>query len=203
MTKIVFDIETVANDRAKEYYDTVYVPDKRLKDPEKIAANRKDALEKAGLHWWTGRVVCICWKLGDKQTTGIISRNEKHVLNNFFAACNSVTDPFLIGKNGTDFDIPFLVGRCLAHDVGVPQFLRPQRPIDDINRVFGYVRNSQWGKLGDYAWGLGLDGKLADGSQVQTMWDEDKHDEIFDYCLRDVEIPAELLARYTKEYVND
>jgi hypothetical protein len=95
----------------------------------------------------------------------------------------------------------------MANNIGIPEFLRPWRPIDDVNQIFGYgSRADQVGKLDDYAFGLGLSGKTGHGSQVQGMFNEavlgkpEVWQEIADYCAMDVTITAEVLRRFLKPY---
>lgn len=200
----LFDIETIPNDRAKAYFAAkVYEPAANLKDPEKIAANiaekrAKDA-EKAALHWWTGKVVCISVRTVDGKDSGTFSGlDEVQILRAFFDAVGS---NHVIGKSGDYFDTPFLVGRALANDIGVPGFLRPHRPIQDVDHIFSFSSQcDQRSNLANYAFGMGIEGKNGHGSEVAALVEAGKWDELRAYCEQDVAIIAEMLRRWNKVY---
>ncbi len=220
MTYLAWDIETVKNERAKDYYlQKTYAAPSNYKDAEKIEqainkARQKD-IDKAALSWWTGQIVCISAidiKEGKEHTFS--GPNEREVLTEFFKLLNtySYTDPngvqyadtnsvTLIGKSSDSFDKPFTVGRALYQNIGLPQALRSRRPISDVDHMFSFSSACQQrGKLSDYAFGLNIDGKLSDGGKVQDMYDADEWDAINKYCLQDSAIVAEMVRRYTKEF---
>lgn len=199
----VFDIETVADHRAESYFAAKeYEAPANYKDPlkiaEAIAEKRKKDVERAALFWWTGRIICICAQLPDGQMVTAAGDNEKEVLCEFF---NKVpADAWMIAKSGDYFDIPYLVGRALYHDIGIPDWLRPTRPVQDVNHIFGFARTDQVTSLADYAFGLAIAGKLADGADVAGMYAEGRWDDIKSYCAQDVAIAAEIMKRWVKTY---
>lgn len=205
---IVFDIETVKNGRADEYYELKeYQHDRRLKDEAKIKADIEKKREadkaKAGLSWWTGRVASIAWAGWDKpeRVFKFANVDEQAIIEIFFNEIQSkFGTPRLLGKNSYTFDEPFLVGRCIALNIGVPPFLK-QSGLSDVDSFFGKGSMcSQKTKLENYAWGMGIDGKTNKGSEVQAMWDADKLKEISDYNAEDVRITMELAKRYYKDF---
>ncbi len=211
----VWDIETVANARARDFFaKKKYEAPKNYKDPQKIeeaitTARHEDA-QKAALYWWTGQIVCISAQSLQEPHNPITlaGPDEKELIARFFDhMAQEENRPVLIGKHADHFDKPYLVGRAMAHDLGIPDFLRPYRPIDDIDHIFGFgARATQVGKLNDYAFGLGLESKSGHGTDVQgwfnlaelgdaTMWQK-----IGGYCHDDVSITREVLRRYLKSY---
>lgn len=217
MNYIMWDLESVANDKAKDYYaKKTYKAPANWKDPVKIeeyvVTARHEDMQKAALTWWTGKIVCIsiaslrgAWK--PKTFVGF---DEKELVTLMFEHLLLEKDrPVLIGKEADVFDTPFLRGRCLALNTGIPDFLRPYRPIEDINHIFGFsARCNQIGKLADYAFGLGIEGKHGHGTDVQTWFDqaelgdENGLKKIASYCGMDVEIVRVMMERWTKPYVS-
>ncbi len=221
MTLFAIDIETVANSRAQEYYDKKYYsPPANYKDTEKIkkflADKRHSDRKKAGLSWWTGKVICVCLINIEKLTTHHFSGGEETVvLRELF---NFLDDSYatLIGKSSEDFDIPFLIGRGMVNNLPIPDTLKPwnHERIRDVDHIFSRSAVCQQrSTLNDYAWGLGIAQKISEGSQVQAMYDETlisnalsseaKWSEIRAYCMRDTQIVAEMIKRFTKEKHKD
>lgn len=208
---IIYDIETVPSPEAKDYFAKKrYEAPKNWKDPAKIEAYvmeaRHEDMQKAALRWWTGQIVCISVKslTANWKPKTFIGPDEKAILKGFFTLLeDEKTQVSLIGKNGDTFDRPFILGRALRHSTGVPQSLRPWRPVEDINHIFGFsARCDQIGKLEDYAFGLGIKGKGGHGSDIATwhsqaeLGDPKGWEKIATYCAQDVDITAEIMKRW-------
>ncbi len=219
MTFVIIDIETVENDRARELYArTTYEADRRLKDPAKIEQSimekRQKDMDKAPLHWWTGKVICICANvigLEEKPKT-FMGDDERELLMSFFDWLDHVwrrTHGYtLIAKSGEFFDFPFLIGRAMSCDIGIPDILRPRRSIADIDHIFSFSSQcDQRSNLNNYAFGLNIAGKTGHGSQVAGLYsqimmgDQDKWNDIGRYCASDTDIASEILRRYLKVYI--
>ncbi len=210
----LWDIETGINDRAKDYFAKKrYDPPKNYKDEAKIAEAiirlRHDDEDKAALHWWTGKILCIGAKSLDQPANSFVfaGPDEKEILCLFFDRLAKEGQVQLIGKSGDVFDRPFVIGRAMANDTGIPSALRPYRAVEDIDHIFGFsARCNQTGKLNDYAQGLGIDGKTGHGGDVKGIYDEarlgnsDAWTKIANYCLNDVHITYEILRRWQKDY---
>lgn len=209
---LVLDIETVPADNHEDYYKgKKYKAPSNYKDPAKIEdyinSARLSDMEGAGLHWWTGKIICIC---GTDAVTGesynFYGENEKEILTKFFDVVLKNNYTTFIGKNSSTFDMPFIVGRALHHDTGLPPALF-NRSIRDIDHVFSYSSQcAQRSSLADYAWGLGIQGKSGHGSEVHGMYlmsklNEGEWDNIVSYCKNDVAIVVEMFRRYCKQYV--
>jgi len=210
---VVFDIETAAGPQADEYWakKKIKAPS-NWKDEEKIKAHeaekRLELRDKSGLYPWTAVVTTIVAKDKDGLHR-FYGNDEKTVLVNFGDYVSSLEARYgkvqLIGKNARNFDVPFLVGRYLAHDLGVPYSIKPTQEPRDIDECFGYSSQSIRGSLSDYAFMLGIKGKTSHGSNAQAMYDataldDSKWDELVEYCAQDVMITHEFLERYMKTF---
>ena len=210
---LALDIETVRNERADDFFNLGYArPDRRYKDPDKIKASLDEQYRKCGLRWWLAQVCCITARLigPEEKQFSESNKNEKQLLTNFADFLESLNVNYQpIGKNSKNFDFPMLIGRYLFHDIGVPRSLIRKERICDVDEIFApYSRNDQTTSLKNYAWGLGLQGKLdgQDGSTVQEWYDNDDLSTMENYCMRDTEIVSEILNRfriYRKEQPND
>lgn len=216
---IVIDIETAANDRINEYIETVEVrAPSHYRDKTKIEAYREEQLkkikEKAALHWWTGKVLCVGCKFypnGGEAFFG--GENEKDVLNGFFKVIDKPLDfdlPLIlniIGKSSNDFDVPFLIGRAMANGIGIPEQLRQipkDKPLTDIDQIFGRSHASgQRTSLDNYAFGMGLPLKLEDSAWIPKAYigqHVDFWEKLRKHCHADVDVTYAIIEAYEKEF---
>lgn len=207
MPTICIDIETYRHPKAEELISRqAFEAPANYKDPAKIAEaineKRKAALEKAALCWWTCQIICICAVPFDVEAEPFveINRNESSLLKSFFTWLTTWDQPTLCGKSSDGFDIPVLVGRAMANDIGVPGCLRLKRPLTDIDDIFGWHGSGQRTSLDNYAHGLGIPGKTGNGAMVGEMFEAGKDAEIADYCLNDTKIVVEVIKRYSKPF---
>lgn len=218
---LIFDIETAPSERIDEYFQAVNIkPDKRVKDPEKIAKNLADKKAKlraqASLYWYIGRVVCICaYSTKTKQYLTWWDTDEKKLLYRFGRDISqSYSDHQIVAKN-IEFDRPFLIGRYIAWDLGVPSQIRlhsKDKSVDDIDKYLSLRSSScqQITTLENYAFGIGIPGKLYDsGFDIKDLYYKwrlgNPHaiQDIASHCHRDVEITAEFHRRATKDFDPD
>lgn len=200
--KVVVDIETAKNPLAKSIIEQMPVKaDARLKDPDKIAASiqqkRDTKLDKAALFWGTGRVVAI----GSSQLSGQdeyveAGSNEKEILTNYSKWLEDTAATKIMGQNIKGFDIPFLLGRMMFHEVEVPALMRDRYAAMDLYDFFGNPRwSDQSCSLDVYALSLGLDSKLNDSSLIPQMAEDGLWKEIEEHCLQDVRLTREIFRR--------
>ena len=208
-TILAVDIETKISDYGRKHLEEKeYLPDSRLKDPAKIKASvesqREKDIDKAALHWWLSKIICICAITYDTRFTKTFSGDDERLLLKEFFTHLENNGPYvqLVGKSSISFDIPFLVGRALALNLGLPDCLRQNiEKITDVDQLFSRFRMcSQITSLSNYAFGLGIEGKLAKGGDVAKMHEEERWDEIEQYCRRDTEIVCEMIKRYQKPF---
>lgn len=212
---IVFDIETAPSKNAELIIDETTRPDARLKDPEKIRLNIVDkkakALSKAALHWSTGQVFCVNFYDTEKnQHHFLYDRNEKNLL---IAFGNKLEGDFInhqtVAKN-IEFDRPFLCGRYIVHDLGIPTVLR-QTPVSQIQDIEHFITRSkssnQHAKLEAYALAMSVGNKTMSGSDVGDLYlkwimedDQDAIKKLNEYCKRDVDITREVYRRGAKTF---
>ena len=211
--RVVYDIETAAGPTAESYWTgkKIKAPS-GWKDEEKIKAReeekRLEYREKSGLYPWTAVVTTIC-TMDQDGLHKFYGNDEKKILTDFGDYITALEKRWgkvqLIGKNSKNFDQPFLVARYIAHNLGVPDSLRPTHDPKDIDECLGFSSASIRGSLSDYAYLLGVKGKTSHGSNAQAMYDatafdESKWDELVEYCAQDVMITNEFLERYMKQF---
>lgn len=201
-------ITNLKSDALREQRLEEWKRDKELKSEQDVAQKRQKLLENGGLKWWTGKVICI----SSSTPTGTLKTwcgdDEREILTGFFDFLVTECNGYMVGgKQSSDFDIPFLVGRAMALDLGVPDHLRTNYEIRDVNYIFGPSHMSgQRGKLDDYAFGLNIAGKLGHGSDVYGKYmlaitgDANQWNEIKRYCEQDVTISMEVAKRYSKPF---
>src|SRR5690606_29224177 len=203
------DIETVASEEGKNLISSMPISaPSNYKDEKKIKeycdAKRHELIDKAALTWWTGKIVCVtCVDFISDETHTFYGDDEKKVLVDFFNVL-TINYPVhkLVGKNSDDFDLPWLRARAMRHGIGLPHHLRLKYDLSDIQKIFGHSRSSsQVPSLKNMAYGLALPmEKLANGSDVATMYEEGKWDEIGEYCLMDSKIVREVYLRYDNRF---
>lgn len=219
LREILFlDIETVSHT-----YDFNSL-DERLKSlwTRKASHLRKDPnqtdeqiyLDRAAIFAEFGKVVCICvGKLYEAENGVVTLRtkayygdDEKALLTEFkcmLEKLNASTEK-LCAHNGKEFDFPYLCRRMLVNGIQLPTILNisGRKPWE----VQHYDTMELW-KFGDYKHFTSLDLLAAifnipsskngiDGSKVNQVYYEEKDlVRIKDYCLRDVEVLAQLFLK--------
>jgi DNA polymerase elongation subunit (family B) len=208
MGLIAFDIETVVSDEGRKIIESANVSaPSNYKDQVKIDAyveeKRKELLEKAALYWWTGKIVCISlWDVDSNIPWAMVSDNESELLRSFFSYLSEFPNHRLIGKNSDEFDSPWIRGRAMRHDLGIPKHFRLPHAFGDVQKIFGYNRSaSQVTSLKNMGEALQLNTrKSGDGSDVAELWRYGQHEELKAYCLDDTRMVAEIWRRYEKEF---
>lgn len=218
MNLITFDIETIPNNRAQEYFTKYkkYKAPSNYKDADKINSyieeSRAEDIKRAGLYWWTGEIIAICThNIVNKKTTYYCTKefdtiecvkfckDEVELLQQLM---NDLSDRTytLIGKNCKTFDKPFIAGRLLHHNIGFIDLFR-RGYITDVDEIFSNSSYcSQITNLDAYAFGMNITGKEFDGSQVHELYLQGKHQELARYCIHDVEVVSEMVRRYYKQW---
>lgn len=219
LREILFlDIETVSHT-----YDFNSL-DERLKSlwTRKASHLRRDPnqtdeqiyLDRAAIFAEFGKVICICvGKLYEAENGVVTLRtkayygdDEKALLTEFkcmLEKLNASTER-LCAHNGKEFDFPYLCRRMLVNGIQLPAILNisGRKPWE----VQHYDTMELW-KFGDYKHFTSLDLLAAifnipsskngiDGSKVNQVYYEEKDlARIKDYCLRDVEVLAQLFLK--------
>jgi len=186
---VCLDIETIWDQRALPF-----LPPKGPR--EKIEPTER---YKTDPNFIKPCVVGFCCE-GQAWSLGLNDFNPEHAERNLLIAVWDELESAdtIVTFSGLSFDIPLLLRRSWYHNV------KPTKNIDmrkyyignhvDVRAVLSNWDTFAPGKLELYCnlkLGCGkTDG--IDGSQVQAMWDEGKHDEIKKYCENDCFITWEL-----------
>ncbi len=199
--KLFFDLETIP---ASEELRNAAIESERSKWRNKDIAEDEEALFRASaLSGNFGQIFCIGYALGDEPTQ-IIKGQERDILISWWKIAAKATK--FIGHNIINFDIPFLYKRSIVNKCSPTQLL----PIKNFETENIYDTNKQWNrwvyqssiKLHHLAIALGLPSSKEDGidgSQVYDFYIKGKHDEIYEYCKRDVELSRKIYKRMTFE----
>ncbi|MCL4495091.1 MAG: 3'-5' exonuclease [Firmicutes bacterium] len=119
--------------------------------------------------------------------------------------------PRLAGWNTGGFDLPVLVYRAMVHHIATPGFYQIGEPYHgyrkrfdeeghiDLMDILSFYGASTRLKLDEMAAVLGVPGKLGtDGSQVFSLYQEQRIADIRTYCETDVLTTALVWARYAE-----
>ena len=191
MAIVAIDIETVPREGIMDTWYPAWAA-------EKFPGVEGEELEsKAALFPEFGQVCCISYTDADRHGTIIKNRvagslDEERDLLQYFAD-NMPWNTTLVGHNLKGFDIPFIVKRCMAHGLKVPEPLQilGKKPwevkhLDTMELLrFGSANMS----LRSACLLLGLDDPKSDtcGAKVWDMYRDGKLDSIAKYCDGDVE----------------
>jgi len=198
------DIETAPLPDAAEHFDEADVKIGNLKDPEKIEAKIKKAREefvnRAALSWLTGRITCICL-YNEEQSIPLYIGNgegmddEEGILRAFWAI---YAGRRFVTYNGYSFDMQFIIMRSLVLGLGVDIELRGRkhlrnlhgdRHIDLIN-LFDSCGN--WQGMGKVCKAILGEGKTGTGAEAIELFEQGKHVELAEYCMKDAELTWKL-----------
>jgi predicted PolB exonuclease-like 3'-5' exonuclease len=149
-----------------------------------------------------GSIFCIGYAIDD-QPAQVLTGDEPDLLRQFWQI--SADTAQLIGHHIIEFDLPFLVKRSRLHGL-VPShdFDWPAiRAGQQRDRIFDTKREWECWAGGSGAgldtlaklFGLPTSKQGIDGSQVYSFWQAGRHQEIYDYCARDVELTRRIAQR--------
>ena len=199
--KLFFDLETIpASDDLRE----AATESERSKWKNRDFVDDDEALYRASaLSGNFGRIFCIGYALDDKPSQ-IIKGEEGNILSQWWEIAASATK--FVGHNIINFDIPFLYKRSIVNKCSPTQLL----PIKNFETENIYDTDKQWNrwvyqssiKLHHLALALGLPSSKEngiDGSQVYDFYLKGQHQQIYDYCKRDVELTRKIYKRMTFE----
>lgn len=202
MIRIFLDVESLPPDRSDPYVS------------EKIAQCTDEEYRQLALDSRYGRLLCIGLIveqdnvvtrrgiLGRDRSTGQFHLEEARTLRSFWKL-TSVFNPrrdLLIGFNALDFDLDFLCTRSVINKVK-PSFnvcfaRYHASPVYDVMWEFTHWRRRI--SLDEVAKVLRLKSSKQDGvngSRVYDLFLEGCHQEIADYCLKDVELTRDIYRR--------
>lgn len=142
--------------------------------------------------------------LGRERQTMMFHLDEARTLRGFWKLMKgfNVSRDLVVGHNVFDFDLPFLYKRSVIHRVRpaveLPFTRYRSRPIFDTMHQWNKWSPRKFVSLDRLAKVLGLEsskGQGIDGRLVYDRFCEGCHQEIADYCMRDVELVREIYYR--------
>jgi DNA polymerase elongation subunit (family B) len=186
-----------------EIEEIVEKPVKKPKKPRtKKSARVKSKADKKGLHFLTGRIVCVAVKPIGKEP--LIFHGEEGVLLRELHEYLSARHPStIVGFNIMEFDVPFIRARGMLYGLDFSGLL----PVDKFNKSHIDLYNvlgGKWSlncKLSEYAWFFSIPGAYGDGSDVERLYREGKLLEIYKHCAADVSITEGLFNKVYPEGV--
>jgi hypothetical protein len=192
----------------------------RAPEPEALASCTKAQFRRLALHAEYGRVLCvgmIVEQEGEVVCRGVLGReretltfhlDEARTLRGFWNQLRGFNErhDLVIGHNVYDFDLPFLYKRPVIQRVRPSvrlSFARYRsRPVFDTMREWELWAWRPGIKLDELAEVLHLGMTKTegmDGGRIYDRFREGCHQEIADYCMRDVELTREIYYRMTFE----
>lgn len=147
-----------------------------------------------------GQILCLGYAKNDEPAQKLTG-TEPEILQAFWPLALGV-DRF-VGHNALDFDLPFILKRSIIHRIKPSRFISFARyrsePIFDTMREWDNWASGPATSLDRLAKILGLETSKQgiDGSQVYDFFKAGRLEEIYDYCLRDVELTRKIYKRLT------
>lgn len=209
MTILYFDVETLpARDEKIAFLRRLH-EEKLAKEADKAIKNtpadfdtyfRSTAL--SGAH---GQVFCTSMiKERDGVEIGrttLCGEEEKELLKKFWGICRDVN--LYVGHNIRSFDLRFLIQRSIINNISYPSIsLKRYSDYPVFDTQDQWMMYEGFISLHELAHALDIpspkDGGI-DGSQVYDFYLAGKHQEIQDYCMRDVDTVRAVYKRLTGE----
>jgi hypothetical protein len=205
--RIFLDIETLPPDKGAGA---------TLSLPEDVAACSDEEYRRLALDGDFGRVLTVGviveqddqvihrGLLGRERRTMMFHLDEARTLHGFWKLLwgFDLSRDLVVGHNLFDFDLPFLYKRSVIRRVRptieLPFTRYRSRPVFDTMHQWNKWSPRKLVSLDRLAKVLGLEsskGRGIDGSLVYDRFREGRHEEIADYCLRDVELVRAIYYR--------
>lgn len=223
---LFFDVETVSQykdldelpkDQLKlwnSYYDNFKerVTDKsKLPIPESNLTKKEVYRQTAALFPEFGKVVCVSlgfvMKGGKTKFESFYGKDEVEILKKVRDIFNKVDtmDFQLCGQNIKNFDIPFLAKRYLINGLKTPTIFpnhgtKPwEMKVLDTKEIWSFGGKYGLSSLDLICMSLNIDSpKNGDvkGDNVGTNFWIDNHEEIKDYCEKDVKVLIDIITKF-------
>jgi hypothetical protein len=202
VVKLFFDIETLpGNESLKgEMLSGITLP-KKLKTDEEVEQWEEEEYRKTALNGDYGRILCIGYikETPEGIGKGILKGEEPQIVREFWELAKDVD--LFIGHNILDFDLKFIMKRSIILGVKPTQEVSLRRYYSE--RIYDTMH--EWEKWSGY---ISLD-KLArvlgfesskdlldgDGGKVYDYYKDGKLENIYEYCMADVELTRKIYNR--------
>lgn len=205
--KLYFDIETIpAEEKLKDIaVSSALLKQSKYSNSKTGPKSTEELYRQTSISGDFGRILCIGYAI-DNQEVQIIEGEEPDILKQWWQIADKAD--LFIGHNIMEFDLRFIFKRSIVHKI--------KPAAKHLNLSFARYRNypiydtmREWEKwsssfisLDALAKSLGLasskDGGI-DGSRVFDFYLKGKHQEIYEYCKRDVELTRKIYKRMVFE----
>ncbi|MBI4298613.1 MAG: ribonuclease H-like domain-containing protein [Chloroflexi bacterium] len=209
MIKLYLDIETLpGSETLREEIESEIKHPGNISRPERIKqwedeerpSKVEEEYRKTALRGHQGRILCIGYIKERPQgvSEGVITGTEPELLRGFWGIADDVD--LFIGFNIFDFDFKFIIQRSIVYGIKPSRELSFARyrndPIYDVMQEW-----TLWSRdnisLNDLCKALRIEspkGEL-DGSKVYDYYLQGKHQEIYEYCLKDVRATMQIYKK--------
>jgi DNA polymerase elongation subunit (family B) len=227
MKRVFIDIETLPTDEknlafVEKKMRKRFLRRGRVLEDKEIPAHLEIAFQNTALSGSLGRLLCIGIAVdadgkaenlcvcGQDKNTGEFHLDEARTLKQFWNYLErikfDVQRDIIVGHNIIGFDLPFLYQRSMIFGVKPSFQLLNGKPWDVAEWVYDTMDRWQMGKcyekvsLEELALAFGLDcpkDGAVNGENLLEAYLAGKHEEIREYCLKDVLCVRELYYRMT------
>lgn len=227
MKRVFIDIETLPTDEENRAFVEEKARKSFFRrgldfDGREFSARVEMAFQETALSGSLGKLLCIGLAVdadgkaetprvcGQDRKTGKFHLDEARTLRVFWDFLEridfDVRRDVIVGHNILGFDLPFLYQRSMIFGVKPSRWLIKGKPWEIAETVYDTMWEWQMGKFRDFvgleelalAFGLECPKKGAvNGENLLEAFRAGKHEEIREYCLRDVLCARELYYRMT------
>lgn len=194
--KLFFDIETIP---APADLRSVAIEAERKKARNReIAGDDETLFRSSTFSGDFGRIFCIGFALNDEPAK-IISGDEPEILKTWWEVARDAN--VFIGHNIIEFDLPFIYKRSIIYKVKPTQLLPVKKfsteNIFDTTKEWSRWDNFSQTSLHNLAIALGLPSSKSemDGSMVYDYYLKKRYEDIYAYCLLDVDLTRKIYKR--------
>ncbi len=197
---LFLDIETIpAPEEKKAILKEIH--SKKVRDGKKIEVDFEQYHAATSFDGAFGKIICIGYAK-DSEPADIFFGEEKQILKNFWLVAAGARK--FIGFNVMDFDLRFIYQRSIINGVPPTQNLNFARyrsdPIYDCMHEWNKWDQRSHISLDTLAKALGLPSSKDGGIEGKDVWkayQDNRQQEIYDYCKRDVEVTREIYRKMT------
>lgn len=197
---LFLDIETIpAPEEKKAILKEIH--SKKVRDGKKIEVDFEQYHAATSFDGAFGKIICIGYAK-DSEPADIFFGEEKQILKDFWLVAADARK--FIGFNVMDFDLRFIYQRSIINGVPPTQNLNFARyrsdPIYDCMHEWNKWDQRSHISLDTLAKALGLPSSKDGGIEGKDVWkayQDNRQQEIYDYCKRDVEVTREIYRKMT------
>lgn len=197
---LFLDIETIpAPEEKKAILKEIH--SKKVRDGKKIEVDFEQYHAATSLDGAFGKIICIGYAK-DNEPADVFYGEEKQILKDFWATAAAARK--FIGFNLMDFDLRFIYQRSIINSVPPTQNLNFARyrsdPIYDCMHEWNKWDQRSHISLDTLAKALGLQSSKDGGIEGKDVWkayQDNRQQEIYDYCKRDVEVTRQIYHKMT------